>query len=358
MSAARPKRRSRLVLLAICVLFFAGAGEIALRVIGVEGETVGIQGDDMEIWRRASLLVSDRRPGVSYSNRPTASAEMSRLTYSHDERGRRITPGEAQPDAPTVVFLGDSTTYGLGVDAADTLPAHVAAALEGAITPLNLGVPGYATAQETALYVAEQPHLNDPELIVLVFFSNDSSPATWRWDDSLKLLYYDPLPLPVGASQSLWGSALYRGISSLMTSVQRSRGLFDVTTESNIAWTLDELSKLSTQVSADGRQLLVAHLPALVSLDPYQFAAQRDALAHHCDELGVPFVDLLDALLVERDREIGAREARTGVTIPDAVRREYLQRFWVLPEDPHPGGAAYALVAEPLAAKIAELLEL
>lgn len=354
----RPARRSRLLLLLLLLAFLAGGAEVALRVLGVTGDTIGIQGAHQERWRAANLLAADHRPGVSYINRPSAQATIQNVLYAHDKRGRRITPGTVNEDAPAVVFLGDSTTYGLGVRPADTLVAQVHALLGGTILPLNLGVCGYGTAQEGALFLADAEQVLNAPLVVLVFFANDCSPATWRWDDLRHYLYYDPLPVTGPLEPLLWSSALYRGVASLVTERQRLAGRFDVTTEANISWSLDEISALAAAVAARGARLLVAHLPALETLDPYRFENQRTRLEQRCAELGVGFVDLLPAFLAEREAAITRKQRRSGKPVSAEDRRNFLHQYWLAPEDPHPDAAGYAIAARPLAAAVAEQLGL
>ncbi len=78
-----------------------------------------------------------------------------------------------------ILMLGDSTTFGTGVTATDTVPALLQSALNKNLPAsttyevINAGVPGYSTAQEWLLYKRHAQEL-EPDLVVLNFLvTND-----------------------------------------------------------------------------------------------------------------------------------------------------------------------------------------
>jgi lysophospholipase L1-like esterase len=80
--------------------------------------------------------------------------------YVHDAQGRRRS---APVDAarPTVLALGGSSTYDLGVRNGETWPDRLEQLLEGRANVLNLGVPGYSSAEhviQAAFYVNRDQH--------------------------------------------------------------------------------------------------------------------------------------------------------------------------------------------------------
>lgn len=93
--------------------------------------------DDRLFWRlRANLSnvrAAEQLPGKRYPFR-----------VSTDEQGRRLS-ADASDGAPTVLFLGDSCTFGIPVDDREAFPS-VAAELVGA-QAINAGVPGYSAFQ-------------------------------------------------------------------------------------------------------------------------------------------------------------------------------------------------------------------
>lgn len=354
----RRRRRSRLLLAALLLLGLLVGAELALRWLGVTGEVIGVQSRHQAQWLREGTLRRDLRPGLFYSNAPDVDLTLGGVRYHHDQQGRRLDDVEIQPDAVRVPFLGDSTCYGLGVDGDETLPAAITRALDGAIAPLNLGVCGYGTPQELATYRAVRHQLGDAPVVVLVLFPNDTSPAFWRWDADQALLYYDPLPVPESWAPLLWDSALYRGIASLVSSRQHANGHLDPLQPDNIDWALGFVDELAAEVRADGRELLVVHLPQMVPLDPYDFEDQRQRLRAAFARRDLPFVDCLDAFLAYRAKVAARREERTGEPVGPQSLRTFLHTYWVHEDDQHPDGRAYAIAARPVADALGRLLGL
>ncbi len=85
---------------------------------------------------------------------------------------------------PRIVFLGDSFTYGIGVDGNDTFSALIEKKLRGKnknVQTINAGVGGYGTEQEFLLL---QSHVDtfQPDAVVLGFFlGNDFEDNEINW---------------------------------------------------------------------------------------------------------------------------------------------------------------------------------
>jgi len=377
----RGRRRSRAGLALFLLVLLLVALELVVRVGGLVDLSRGVATEHQAAFNAANLFVAAQDAELSFSNRPLAGTVIDGIEYRHDEHGRRMMPATtaAPPDTDavgasgaahasgaagasgdaraTVAFFGDSTTYGLGVRAEESLPAQVAAALGGAIVPLNLGTCGYGTAQEAALYAAQRAALADADVVVLVFFPNDFARGTFLWDSGLAVMYVDPLPLPFALKGWLWRSALYRAAVSRLGSSDAVRGAFDAANPENQALALEDVERFAALLRADGKRLLVAHLPAMEQLDPYLFEQPVSALAQTCARLGVSYVDLLPAFLAERERQIAAYEARGGAPVTPAQRRNILAQYWVdNPRDHHLNAAASRIAAVALADALAPLL--
>ena len=89
-----------------------------------------------------------------------------------DRNGRRVPAKTASPlDLQgTIVFVGDSTTFGWGVEAAAAFPEIVGAALRHRV--VNLGVPGYGVDQSVTL-LERQGLAENPSWVVLMLAGND-----------------------------------------------------------------------------------------------------------------------------------------------------------------------------------------
>ena len=363
----RRKRRWRLAVVLLVLLL--AALEITVRVAGLVRLDSGVATPHQNAFHAAGMFVSDDDEALSFRNRPDAVTEIDGVEYRHDERGWRTMPGPETDEAAAlaaaavpVAFLGDSTTYGLGLPAGDTLPAQTAKAMGGAILPLDLGVCGYGTGQEAELYAAQREQLKGVPLVVLVVFPNDFAPGTFSYDERLKLMYLDPTPLPRAVKDVLWRSALYRWVVSGWTDRRRAAGEFSPFIPEHWTPVLESVKRLSEQVAADGRKLLVAHLPAMERLDPYLFDDPIQALAAFCAREKIDYVDLLPAFLDERERQCALYLVQFHKPASAEQRRNFLSLYWVAntPEyqDHHLNAAGNQIAAPFLARAIAAALSL
>ncbi len=125
--------------------------------------------DDKLFWRLRPGLrkvkASEKLPGVEHVFRVSTTAD-----------GRRVT-GKADAQAPTVLFVGDSCTFGIPVNDRDAFPSRVQADLSEKyglnIRALNAGVPGYSAFQGRILL--EQFEGRAPEVVVITFWLNGQS---------------------------------------------------------------------------------------------------------------------------------------------------------------------------------------
>jgi lysophospholipase L1-like esterase len=100
---------------------------------------------------------------------------------STDAQGSRRTP-VATGARRSVVFLGDSCTFGIGVNDDQTFAALVQQRLPG-IQAINLGVPGY-TAYQGRLRLNDYAFAVAPAAVVITFGFNDE--AVWDNRDDLE----------------------------------------------------------------------------------------------------------------------------------------------------------------------------
>jgi lysophospholipase L1-like esterase len=85
---------------------------------------------------------------------------------SSDASGRRLTP-DATVNAPSVLFVGDSCTFGIPVNDHEAFPARIGKAL--GVRAINAGVPGYTAFQGRLLL---DKLAGRPQAVVLTFWSN------------------------------------------------------------------------------------------------------------------------------------------------------------------------------------------
>lgn len=364
MARRRRRRRTRVGLALFLAALLVLAGEVAVRLLGLTAPPEMVRTREVAFrWRE--MYSAAENPALSYRNTPGAQQKIASVTYTHDERGWRIpetgpvpTPEGEPLGVPRVAFLGDSTTYGFGVPATGCLTAQVAEQLGGRIVPLNLGVSGYGTEQEVELYADQRDQLGDASVVVLVLYPNDFSRAVFSWDAERGFLYYDPMPFSPGVRRALWNSALYQSLISWSTRESDTPEAFVEHTSEMAGRIRAAIARLRDMVSADGRELLVAHLPSLRKLDPYVFEEPVRLLEEICTELGVAHLDLLPTFLEERERAVAAIEARRGEPLDATAKRFYLARFWVAPKDHHLNTEGNLVAARRLAEELERLFGL
>jgi hypothetical protein len=69
------------------------------------------------------------------------------VTYSIDANGHRLTAASSDPGAENVLFMGDSFTFGMGLNDDQTLPQLFSKFTDGRYKVINFGVPNYGLHQ-------------------------------------------------------------------------------------------------------------------------------------------------------------------------------------------------------------------
>src|SRR5881396_3668694 len=97
-----------------------------------------------------------------------------RFVYRTNEYGYRVSMPELSNryDLPNVVVLGDSNTFGVGVNDGEEYPAVLAKRLAEEANIVNLGVGGFGLTNEIRTFY-EFGLLFQPAVVVLQFSSND-----------------------------------------------------------------------------------------------------------------------------------------------------------------------------------------
>ena len=98
-----------------------------------------------------------------------------RFSFTHDARGLRVVPAAAGVAAKqTVLVLGDSYTYGLGVDDDQTYCNILQEALRSdpPARVVNAGNPAKGTDYALRFFLARQAAIR-PDVVLLAFFKND-----------------------------------------------------------------------------------------------------------------------------------------------------------------------------------------
>lgn len=141
------------------ILFFFGGIEAILRLTGV----VTVKPNPPRIYQRSAI------PIISYELKPNISLPAYRSTVTTNSLGFRSQ--ELDPKKPLIAVLGDSITFGYGVEDAETVPARLQHLLPH-YNILNTGVPGYNLLQQRTAYREKLQKLH-PAALLLIFHFND-----------------------------------------------------------------------------------------------------------------------------------------------------------------------------------------
>ena len=140
------------------ILFFFIGGEVFLRVTGLASPTP----NPPLIYQNSN----DER--IGYTLRPRINERAFKATVTTNSLGFRSKEVDGRP---LVAVLGDSITFGYGVEDDETLPVRLEERMPQ-YQFLNTAVPGYQLEQQVAAYEETVRDL-EPDAVMLVFFWND-----------------------------------------------------------------------------------------------------------------------------------------------------------------------------------------
>jgi hypothetical protein len=245
-AAAGPRRRRRVLLLrtAICLFSLLVAlttAEVVTRLL--EGLDPGFNRYFFKLVDHGEKFVYD--PDLGWRNAPEWSLDEPNLTITINSHGLRGPErAYAKPaGVRRILILGDSYTFGYGVNDDETYPAYLETKLQAEQRPfqvINMGVNAYGTDQEYLTLLKEGTKY-DPDIVVLAFFTeNDfADNLNRRLDVVAKPYFMDEtlrpanVPVPfvrqsagktslVHPSRLIHASALYRLLFFAGVSSERS----------------------------------------------------------------------------------------------------------------------------------------
>ena len=258
--------------------------------------------------------------------------------YSINKRGFRADPA-MQGDTPRVAVLGDSFTFGLGVEDAETFVSRLNAdSQRGAF--LNMGMPGYSTDQQILLFRRTYDLEHVDTVVLVVYLANDLFDNTLRFplqadhgkpffsleQGGRLVLQNSPVPTtakPAAARSADLSSLVLGGerpATSLLertlgqTHIARRLGLFQSQTmlsagvlqrrfDSYVDLFIALAGELQRQVAGRGARLVVALLPGASYVEQpgslsaqYQQYLREQLLRRMADMTDVAVIDLASAL--------------------------------------------------------------
>ncbi|MDO8648427.1 MAG: GDSL-type esterase/lipase family protein [Candidatus Peregrinibacteria bacterium] len=213
------------LLLATIAIFFGGI-EFALRVTGLQTT----KPNPPKIYQSSAI------PDIRYELKPSISERAYRSTVTTNSLGFR--GPELQEGKQLIAMLGDSITFGYGLEDDQTLPAHLQALLPE-FNVLNTASPGYNLTQQTAVFREKVKKLN-PTTLVLIFHFNDLEESGIAHLDEQGILRPEGWtleeeqcsPIKTGLMAYVPGkcwldlrSAFYRAVKKFVTAQQGKRDL-------------------------------------------------------------------------------------------------------------------------------------
>lgn len=157
-------------------------------------------------------------PGAVHSGRNRAG---QRWEARGDAEGARVTPG-APPGVPAGASYGDSFTFGVGVNAADTWQAKLAPLVGGSVR--NFGVPGYGVLQAILLWERHAAKDMVEPVTVLMVYPPDltrtiSGFRPFRVPDTPRVLGFKPWARWDG-DRVVYGDSAWQDRSQSITELQ------------------------------------------------------------------------------------------------------------------------------------------
>jgi lysophospholipase L1-like esterase len=342
----RPVRRTRVALIAGGVLIGALLVELALRTVYTIPEVADPlyschQSDSVLGWRgRRDLRMRFRRPDFD-------------VLVEHGRDGwRRPDPPPPANPVRRILVLGDSFTWGWGVDQGDVFSDHLQRRLPAGVAVYNRGVNGYGTGQEYLL-LQQELAARSYDVVVLLFFGNDVADNVnpKRGRRPLFALEGPALVPPNRPPQPLM-SPLQR----FFKDHSRAYQLADVAVDAMRRWLRDEdhappvdpsdvafsqlpgravtmrlLAEMRRLATAHGAQFVLVYVPDAGEVEPGRAGDPSRRAVHAMIHAvaardAIPLIDLTDAF---------AAQARRG-------------RVLIFPHDDHWTPAGHALAAQTL----------
>lgn len=260
---------------------------------------------------------------------------------------RDVDHGPKQPGSYRILLLGDSFTFGSGVeDDAAIWPAIVERRLQerrpvpnaSTYEVLNGGVAGSLTDTWVALYQQQRP-LFQPDLVLVVFFLRDGTRLEQVSDPlaaaNLAQIRADPLAQVSTAYRYFRERWLAMNFASLLERFFADSYVGDA--EATAEWRRAQQNLLTIRDAAigDRSRFGLAIFPMLYGFeqDPYPFQSAMDAIEGFCRANAIPHLSLLPAYRGRRAADL-----------------------WVSKINKHPNAEGHAVAADALLPFVLQLM--
>jgi lysophospholipase L1-like esterase len=279
---------------------------------------------DLEMWRYARLIKrQSASPAIGHEHTPGTRAHLMGADVAISSQGLRDREFSATPPPgrTRILMLGDSLTFGWGVEGHQTYSKRVENMLLKSgrdVEVINTGVGNYNTEMEVA-YFLERGAKFKPHYVVLNYFINDAEPTPRERSNFLSrnspaFVYFasrvDMALRLVNTQEKKDWKSYYAGLYEGDEGIGR------------VAAAVERLAKYCRE---NGIKLYLANQPELRNPAEYPF----------------PQVDRM----IE---QIAAANQIRYIPMLPAVRDLKPETLWVTPPDPHPSAVAHEAFAREL----------
>jgi GDSL-like Lipase/Acylhydrolase family len=297
-------------------------------------------------------------PETGYAARPNSSTKWTVLgtddkpflqyhVHTDQRSARVVNRAERTPDHVDILLLGDSFTWGHGIEGEETFAFQTIAALGS--TGANFALPGYGTIH--SLQILRRHRDLAPKLVVLTV----NAFHAWRNVSACGASAY---PFCLDSSHVAWdregrpyiARPWSDGVARVHLQMQAERGRLDALT-----WIIHGMDVTVARVRAQ-----IANANAL---DParqnaaFEFLIEQMAVATREMKATLLIVFLADETLLPPPELLSRSAARLGYSFLDLRPvfmkiEESVRRHLYLKNDGHPSAAGHALIAQELIAFI------
>jgi lysophospholipase L1-like esterase len=275
---------------------------------------------DVEMSRYAvSLKQRSENPKIGHVHRPNASDTLMGVDVRINSDGLRDREYDvARGNSARIVVLGDSLTFGWGVEEAGTFVSLLEQEIsrETPVEMINFGTGNHNTEQQVNLFI-EKGLKYSPDGVVVFYFINDAEPTSKR-SNWLGLSHLRSLTL-------IWSRTrmVLARFRSSNTFVDYYRALYE---PDQPGWqaTKKAFRELRDVCKEKRIALRVVLLPDLHDLVDYPFLEEYAQVGQFLSQEGIAYKDLLlDFRGTKNSREL-----------------------WVAHDDAHPNAAAHKMIAD------------
>ena len=275
---------------------------------------------DVEMSRYAGdIKQKSDNPKIGHVHTPNSHAHLMGVDVDINSDSMRDEEyATERNDKYRIAVLGDSLTFGWGVEKEDTFEVLLEEMLSETrpTEMINFGHGNYNTEQQVNLFEEKGLKYN-PDKVVVFFFINDAEVtpvrSKWAWVSKLRSVTF------------IWSRV--RGLLTRSDSGQTFESFYSNLYEDDQPGFIalkEAFLELQGITEERGMELQVIMLPELHNLVDYPFSAEYAKVGKFLEENGIQYIDLTD--------QFSGYEDAVGL--------------WVAPDDAHPNALAHRMIAE------------